>query len=403
MRSFLLFGLLALLLGCSAKPNWKGAWKLELDLQGRKLPFVIELFEIGGGFAGKLHNSTEEIELISQNSIHDQKIKLEIGAHYAELNLEFLGDDKIKGTWVRTNKENYIVNLTGKKTTKSNELFADYVSKKTPTDINGNWEIEFEEGKKALGVFKQEGRRITGSILTNTGDYRFLVGKLEENQIYLQGFDGVFSFIFKLNLSDQLKFKGKMFSGKSYQTGLTGIRNPSFKLDDAYAMTKLTDDKPIGFLGVDLSGKKIDLSSDRYSNKPKIIQLFGSWCPNCIDETHFFNQWKEQNKNLASKIEFVALAFENFPSKKEALKAVKKSKAKLKMDYPIILVDFDKSKKPEDVLPIDKGRAFPTTLFLNKNNKVVKIHTGFSGPATGPFFEKFKESFQKTISELVSQ
>ena len=146
----------------------------------------------------------------------------------------------------------------------------------------------------------------------------------------------------------------------------------------------------------------MDLALGEFKDKPKVIQLFGSWCPNCVDETHFFNDWIASNPELAPKISFIALAFENFESKAQAVKAVKKSKKKLSMNYPVILIDYNRKIKPEDILPIDKGRAFPTTLFLDKNNKIIKVHTGFSGPATGPFFEKFKESFQKTIVDLVS-
>jgi hypothetical protein len=43
--------------------------------------------------------------------------------------------------------------------------------------------------------------------------------------------------------------------------------------------------------------------------------------------------------------------------------------------------------------------AFPTTLFLDKNNKVVRIHTGFSGPATSEY-AAFKTDFEKYITEI---
>lgn len=398
----LLFSLLFLLLSCTQNPEWKGAWKVQLELQDQKLPFIIELFEIGGGFAGKLHNSTEELELISENSNKDKKVRFEIGAHYAVLELEYIDENNIKGHWIRTNKKDYKVPLTAKKTTESNELFSEFVNRKSNLNIDGKWEVDFDENKKGLGMFKQQGSRVTGSILTNTGDYRFLVGKIEGSELYLQGFDGVFSFIFNLELSGD-QFQGKMYSGKSYNTVIRGIRNDSYTLANAYEMTKLTDKNFLTFLGVSLEGERIDLAKGDFKDKPKVIQLFGSWCPNCVDETYFFNNWKEQNKDLSKEVKFIALAFENFKTEKEALKAVKKSKRKLSMDYPVILVDFDKSKKPEDVLPIDKGRAFPTTLFLDRNNKIVKIHTGFSGPATGPFYEKFKESFQGTMEKLVAK
>ena len=195
MVRYLLSIILVIFVSCNQAPNWKGAWKINLELQEQKLPFIIELFEIGGGFAGKLHNSTEELELISQNSVDDKKLRFEIGAHYAVLELEFVNEGELKGFWVRTNKEDYKVPLTGKKTSESNELYSEFAQIDSDINVEGRWEVEFREGKKGLGLFKQQGSRITGSILTNTGDYRFLVGKVEGDQLYLQGFDGVFSFI----------------------------------------------------------------------------------------------------------------------------------------------------------------------------------------------------------------
>ena len=44
--------------------------------------------------------------------------------------------------------------------------------------------------------------------------------------------------------------------------------------------------------------------------------------------------------------------------------------------------------------------AFPTTLFLSKDNKLKKVHTGFSGQATGVFFKKFQDEFESILLEL---
>jgi hypothetical protein len=45
--------------------------------------------------------------------------------------------------------------------------------------------------------------------------------------------------------------------------------------------------------------------------------------------------------------------------------------------------------------------AFPTLIFVDKTGKVKKIHTGFSGPGTGAYYERFIEEFNATINELL--
>jgi thiol-disulfide isomerase/thioredoxin len=38
------------------------------------------------------------------------------------------------------------------------------------------------------------------------------------------------------------------------------------------------------FSGVDASGKTLDQNSPEFKGKPLIIDIFGTWCPNCHDE-----------------------------------------------------------------------------------------------------------------------
>jgi hypothetical protein len=45
--------------------------------------------------------------------------------------------------------------------------------------------------------------------------------------------------------------------------------------------------------------------------------------------------------------------------------------------------------------------AFPTMLILDENNRVIKIHTGFNGPATSEY-ESFKRAFNETIVKIMS-
>jgi thiol-disulfide isomerase/thioredoxin len=374
------FLILLLLYACS--PNKSNLWRLELELQGQKLPVVVKLTQK----ENILYNSDEKIDLTLTGQ------NFQIGAHYSQF--QFV--DKNKGIWIRTNKEDYSIPFRMIPIDEA-DLFKQYEQKKCSLDLDGNWKTQLPNKKFGLAIFKQRGCRVKSTILTETGDYRFLDGYLEKNRLYLQGFDGVFAFIFKLNINDS-KFSGIMYAGKSFTGEIKGKKDERFKLADASSMTQILKHKAVTLKQKDIDGNLIDISA---SNKPKVIQLFGSWCPNCHDETRFLNQWIKNNPQLGNEINLIALAFENFKTKKEAIKALKKSKQKLKINYPIILADFDKSLKVQDLLPIDDVRAYPTTLFLNKENKLIKVHTGFSGPATGPFYDQFIINFTKTIKNLV--
>ena len=109
------------------------------------------------------------------------------------------------------------------------------------------------------------------------------------------------------------------------------------------------------------------------------------------------------NQILLNDVEFIVLAWENFESIEQATKALRKYKVKLQMDYPIILMDYKSTKTVLDSIPFQKMISFPTTVFLGKDNKIEKIHTGFAGQATGPYFDLFVKEFEQTLVDLVKK
>jgi hypothetical protein len=48
-------------------------------------------------------------------------------------------------------------------------------------------------------------------------------------------------------------------------------------------------------------------------------------------------------------------------------------------------------------------RAFPTTIFIDRRGRVRKIHTGYSGPATGDHYTQFVAEFKSTIDQLLAE
>jgi hypothetical protein len=57
------------------------------------------------------------------------------------------------------------------------------------------------------------------------------------------------------------------------------------------------------------------------------------------------------------------------------------------------------SKQRENAATDPRQTAFPTMLILDENNRVVKIHTGFNGPATSQY-EIFKRDFEESIDKV---
>jgi peroxiredoxin len=62
------------------------------------------------------------------------------------------------------------------------------------------------------------------------------------------------------------------------------------------------------------------------------------------------------------------------------------------------------NKAAEAALPaLNHVMSFPTTIIIDKKGKVRKIHTGFSGPGTGQYYEEWVEAFNNTIDKLLAE
>ncbi len=98
------------------------------------------------------------------------------------------------------------------------------------------------------------------------------------------------------------------------------------------------------------------------------------------------------------------IAFERSPDKVQARRMVAKAKSLYRIDYPIFIGGHTSEDKVSDVMPgMENFISFPTTLFIDKKGRVRKIHAGFSGPATGKYYEKFAMDFDQTIEKLLSE
>ena len=315
----------------------------------------------------------------------------------------FFLENAIDGEWVVRSKENYRIPFIARH---GRDYRFTNLRKEPAMDVSGRWDATFEIGTedeyKGVGEFKQDGNHLTGTFLTETGDYRYLEGTVQANKLYLSCFDGSHAFLFegKINPKDSTMI-GSFRSGNAYQTSWEAKFNPNAKLKDANALTFL---KPgydrFDFTFENTAGKTVSLKDARYQNKVKIIQIMGTWCPNCRDETDFLVNYLKEHPD--QDVEVIALAFERYKEKDKAMEALKRYQEHFKMDYELLLAGNSNKAEASNVLPmLNAVLAYPTMIVIDKNNRVQRIHTGFSGPATSEY-KQFKAEFSRFILQLLS-
>jgi thiol-disulfide isomerase/thioredoxin len=268
-------------------------------------------------------------------------------------------------------------------------------------NFDGTWSAQIrvntDDPYPAVAIFDQDENLISGTFLTETGDYRYLDGNVEGDRMYLSTFDGSHAYLFETKLLDDGTLAGTYRSGVHYKTYWTAERNDTFALADPYSLTPLSDSAAqVAFQFINPEGKYVSLDDERYAGKPKIVTIFGTWCPNCRDESAFLAEYVTAHPNPG--FEIISLAFERLDSTK-ALQAIKNYKAHFQIPWEILYGGTSNKTDVVNKLPFfESFISFPTMLFLDADNRVVKIHTGFYGPATdkyGAFVEEFEETMRR--------
>ncbi len=382
-----------------------GVWRAELTLRdGVEMPFNFEVKEQGETLQVALLNDEEQI-LLGTIRFQGDTVYMPMRVFNTEIIAKIQGNQLI-GEWIKKDYDDY--RLPFRATLGSRQRFAVSKSPASASDVTGKWKVylENEDGslEEAVGIFTQNEENVTGTFLTQTGDYRFLEGNVVEDVLKLSVFDGEHAFLFHADIASADSLANGMFwSGKHWKQGWSAVRDEDAALPDASTLTYLKEGyETLSFAFPNLVGDTISLSDERFQGNVVIVQLMGSWCPNCLDETQFLAPFYRQNKQRG--VEVVALAYERLTDPQKAIKRLENLREKLQIEYPILLAGTDDKLDAAKTLPmLNQVLAFPTTIFIDRSGKVRKIHTGFSGPGTGAYYDTFTREFNLFVDKLLAE
>ena len=311
----------------------------------------------------------------------------------------FFEEKVMEGNWVVTSKNNYrvpFVAFYGK-----GERFLDRKLKPN-ADLTGKWattfEVDTEDAYPAIGEFTQVGSKLTGTFLTETGDYRYLEGLVQENKFWLSTFDGAHAFLFEGKILEDGSLIGTFRSGKTYTSSWKATRNDNATLTEAFNLSKTVTDAPLSLSLSNTKGELISLDDAQYKGKAKLVQIMGTWCPNCMDEMNFLLDYYKNDK--PENLEVIAVAFERYKDTTKAYQILDTYKEKMGVPYEMLYGGYLNKKEASKVFPsLDKIMSYPTLLFVDADNNIQHVHTGFNGPATSKF-EQFKTEFAQHIDDI---
>jgi thiol-disulfide isomerase/thioredoxin len=283
-------------------------------------------------------------------------------------------------------------------------------SGKARENISGKWDVTITRAngttRKALAIFTQEGNRLTGTFLTPSTDYRYLDGIVTGDSLKISSFDGDNIRQFEARIANENSISGGFFyNGYNGKESWTAVRKDSIPPPEAIDPPKMREGQTkLNFRFPDLQGKWVSINDEQFRHKVVIIQLMGSWCANCLDETRFLVDFYKTYHEKG--VEIIALTYEYSTDTVRSKTSIEKFRKLLGVPYPILLtgVTAGDDQKAEKTLPqLTVIHSFPTTLILDREGRVRKIETSFYGPGSGEYYIKYKNDFYSTLNELIGE
>jgi peroxiredoxin len=385
------------------KPLKEGIWRGSFTIPGNEIPFLF-------GVKGTNPDSTEIFLINGKDRFKLDRISYSKDSVTIPIELyDAVLKGKLAGNILNGR---FIKNGTGKKdegipfeASWGNDQRFPAKGEAPSVSLSGTWDCEISynnEVDKTVGIFNQNGSSLTGSILTTSGDYRYLDGTVYGKKFILSGFCGSTPYLVKGEFTDDNTVMGQFITPRR-TSGLTGKRNPLASLPDPYKISQLKEGySSVSFSFPDLNGKMVSLSDPEYKGKVVVVTVLGSWCPNCLDENTFLASWYKVNHQRG--VEIIGLGFERKDDFKEAQNSLSRLKKRLDIQYKLLIAGKSTTESASKALPALTGiSAFPTTLFIDKKGNVRKIHSGFSGPATGKYYDEFRTEFNQLIDKLLAE
>ncbi len=383
-------------------------WRVSVERKdGKLVVFALERKQERGKTVLYIINDTDKIRITDVSKAGDS-LFFNMPAFESSFRVKILANGNLTGTYIKgtaTATQYWPLFAVAN----SREQFPENLGK-AKNNITGKWDVSITRAngtiRKAVAEFTQNGNKLSGTFLTPSADYRYLDGIVTGDSLKLSSFDGDHVQLFEANIVDKNTIEGGTFyNGFTGKETWIAERNENIELPTINEPTSLREgDSTLNFSFKNLRGIPVSIKDDKFKNKVIIIQLLGSWCANCLDETKFLSDY--YNTNHSRGVEIIALAYELTTDITRSRASLTKFQKLFNVQYPMLItgVAAGDEQKTEKTLPqLTAIKSFPTTLFIDKKGKVREIQTSFYGPGTGEYYTAYKNKFYETVDGLLKE
>ena len=381
-----------------------GKWLLNFNLSDNNIaPCFFNLNKLGENYTVEFINGEEKIAA-NDVVVNGNKITISDPVFNTWFEGEIVNEKSIKGYWYKNDKT---YSIPFEATFSNNLRFLNPTNKTPLIDVTGKWEVDFSPSTpsdhyKAIGKFSQSDNKLTGTFMTETGDYRFLEGNVFGDSIFLSCFDGAHLFLFKAQLKNDSLY-GTFWSGTHWHEPWVAGLNDNFELTNPDSLTFLKEGYDnLAFTFPNLNKESVSLSDEKYKGKVVIVNIMAPWCPNCKDETAYLSKLYKANHKKG--LEIIALSFDKSNDYRLAKQNVEKIKSHFGAEYDFLIAGEASKIEAAKALPmLNHIMSYPTSIYIDRTGKIRKIRTGFYGPGTGDYYTRYIEQTDDFIAKLLAE
>lgn len=267
--------------------------------------------------------------------------------------------------------------------------------------LNGTYPLVRTKGqgqKDTLPIaFSQKANQLWATVLSPTGDFRFMAGVVRSDSLLLSSFDGTHVYLLRAAISGS-ECHGMFQSGLGEPTEVFIDLNKSFEGHWQQNVSPLQDTVKFSFSDAD--GR--DYSFPNADRKPLLLSIMGSWCSNCTDELAVLN---EVQRSHGDQLQVIALDFELVSDSAKAWRNASRVQRGLGLNYPVLLAGTSATaENVKATLPwLHEFHAYPTLLLVDADGQLVFYESGFSGPATGEAHKQFRQKLFAEVEQVCAR
>jgi thiol-disulfide isomerase/thioredoxin len=395
VAAFLLAGLIAVPTPAVAQ-SLAGLWDATVVVNTLTIPFRFEIAGEGAAIKGSFFNGDEKVT--STTGAFEHGVLTLSFDEYGSTLTATLKDGTLQGEYNRGTR--------GAPYPFQAKRFAPVQVGDAPIpSIAGLWNIQVKSSKGEAAwqlIVRQSGAEVSAAILRVDGDTGTLTGSYRDRKFVLSHFSGARPALLELTpaadgtLAVVQGRDAPLTAFRSDQARAKGLPEPS----DPSRFTSVKDPtEPLRFSFPDLSGRIVSNTDEKFRGKVVIVNIGGSWCPNCHDEAPFLVDLYRKYRGQG--LEIVLLSFEEA----EQMKNPARVRAFIKrygLEYTVLVPGEPRElaeKMPQGV----NLNSFPTSFILGRDGRVRSVHAGFPGRASGEFHTRAKAEITATIEKLLSE